>query len=49
MTATMDRPDAMASGSGFPTVASRVRDWADKLPDQVAMREKDYGVWQEYT
>ncbi len=49
MTATMDRPGSMASGEGFPTVASRVRDWADRMPDQTAMREKDYGVWQEYT
>ncbi len=49
MTATMDRPGAAASGTGFPTVAARVRDWAEKMPDGVAMREKDYGVWQEYT
>jgi long-chain acyl-CoA synthetase len=49
MTATMDRSDASAPGTGVPTVASRVRDWAQRLPDGVAMREKDYGVWQEYT
>ena len=49
MTATMDRPDAAASGMGFPTVATRVRDWALRIPDGVAMREKDFGVWQEYT
>ena len=49
MTATVDRPYAATPGTGFPTVASRVRDWAEKLPDGVAMREKDYGVWQEYT
>ena len=26
-----------------------VREWAERLPDGVAMREKDYGIWQEYT
>jgi len=26
-----------------------VREWAEKLPDSVAMREKDYGIWQEIT
>jgi long-chain acyl-CoA synthetase len=49
MTATMDRSDASAPGTGFPTVASRVHDWAQRMPDGVAMREKDYGIWQEYT
>lgn len=49
MTATLDRSEAPASRTGFPTVASRVRDWAEKSPDAVAMREKDYGIWQEYT
>ena len=49
MTATMDRPDASARGTMFPTVASRVRDWAQRMPNGVAMREKDFGVWQEYT
>ena len=31
------------------TVASRVRDRAAAIPGQVAMRHKDYGVWQELT
>jgi long-chain acyl-CoA synthetase len=26
-----------------------VREWAERLPDAVVMREKDYGIWQEYT
>ena len=31
------------------TVASLARDWARRAPDQVAMREKDFGIWQEFT
>ncbi len=49
MTATMDRPGAPELGAGTPTVASRVRDWALARPDAVAMREKDFGIWQEIT
>ncbi len=49
MTATMDRPGAAQAGTGYPTVASRVRDWAEARPSAVAMREKDYGIWQEIT
>jgi long-chain acyl-CoA synthetase len=29
------------------TVASRVRDRALQMPDQIALREKDFGIWQE--
>jgi long-chain acyl-CoA synthetase len=49
MTATMDRPGAAQAGAGFPTVASRVREWAQQRPEAVAMREKDFGIWQEIT
>jgi long-chain acyl-CoA synthetase len=31
------------------TVASRVRDRALEMPDQIALREKDFGIWQEVT
>ncbi|HEU5470497.1 MAG TPA: AMP-binding protein [Actinophytocola sp.] len=31
------------------TVASRVRDRARQMPDRIALREKDFGVWQEVT
>ncbi len=31
------------------TIATRVRDRAAALPDRVAMREKDLGIWQEVT
>jgi len=43
-----DRP-AVAGGTGTTTVASLARGWAERAPHQVAMREKDYGIWQEYT
>ncbi len=49
MTATLDHPEAAAAGTGYPTVASRVRDWAALSPHAIALREKDYGIWQEYT
>jgi long-chain acyl-CoA synthetase len=29
------------------TVASRVRDRAREMPDRIALREKDFGIWQE--
>ena len=31
------------------TVASLARDWAGRTPNHVAMREKDFGIWQEYS
>ena len=49
MTWTMERPQAPDLGTGFSTVASRARDWAELSPDLVAMREKDFGIWQEKT
>ena len=49
MTAIVDRTDIPPVGSGFATVAQRVRAWADKTPHAVAMREKDFGIWQELT
>jgi len=31
------------------TVAQRVRDWARRVPDDVALREKKWGIWQDIT
>jgi long-chain acyl-CoA synthetase len=42
------RPSPSAE-SGIVTIASLARDWARRAPQQVAMREKDLGIWQEYT
>ncbi len=47
MATTMDTPAASAVGT--VTVASRAHDWALRAPDQIAMREKDFGIWHEYT
>ena len=42
-------PDSAPGDAGATTVASLARDWARRSPRQVAMREKDFGIWQEYT
>ena len=54
MTVTSERPQPQipppeAEEAGATTVASLARDWARRSPRQVAMREKDFGIWQEYT
>ncbi len=46
-TSTLERPGA--SGSDTTSIATRVREWARTHPDDVAMREKDYGRWVEVT
>ncbi len=45
----MTPPDAPTPTTGYHTIAARVRDWAERSPDAVSMREKDFGIWQEYT
>ncbi len=37
------------TGDCYTTIATRARDWAQLAPRQVAMREKDFGIWQEFT
>ena len=49
MTTLVDRPEVPAAGVGYRTVAAMVREWAAKSPEKVAMREKDFGIWQEIT
>lgn len=51
MTALLERPETEApeTGSDYPTVAARVRSWAEEHPGRVAMREKDFGIWVEIT
>ena len=49
MTITEEQQQASEGGAGVPTVASRARDWARNAPNQVAFREKDFGIWNEYT
>ena len=40
---------AVGPSGGVTTVASLAMDWAERAPRQVAMREKQLGVWHEYT
>ncbi|HEU4751329.1 MAG TPA: AMP-binding protein [Acidimicrobiia bacterium] len=49
MTAVVERPSAPSARTGHGTVAAKVRDWAERLPNDVALREKDLGIWQEVT
>jgi len=44
---TMTPPSA--ARTGYRTVAARAREWAETTPDRVAMREKEFGIWQEIT
>ncbi len=49
MTTLAERPSAPSTDLGFRTEAAMVREWAEKRPNAVAMREKDFGIWQEIT
>jgi len=47
MTSTLEHTETADLSGAFQTVAWRVRDWAQRTPDRVAMRDKDFGIWQE--
>ncbi|MGD2102805.1 MAG: AMP-binding protein [Acidimicrobiia bacterium] len=49
MTTLVERPGAPAAGVGYRTIAAMVRERANEMPDAVAMREKDFGIWQQIT
>ncbi|MGB7861383.1 MAG: AMP-binding protein [Acidimicrobiia bacterium] len=49
MTTLVERPELPAAGVGYRTAAAMVREWAETSPDRVALREKDFGIWQEIT
>ena len=49
MTVLADRPDAPSSDVGVRTAPVMVREWVERMPDAVVIREKDYGIWQEIT
>ncbi len=49
MTATMKHAGSPDLSDAFPTVAWRARRWAKTVPERVAMRDKDFGIWQERT
>src|SRR5262245_46475042 len=39
----------VAAPATTTTIATRIRDRAGRVPRQIAMREKDFGIWQEIT
>ena len=45
----MTMTEAQPSRIGIATIATRLRDWADRSPDGVALREKNLGIWREIT
>ena len=49
MTSTLEHTETPDLSSAFPTIAWHARDWAERTPDAVVMRDKDFGVWQERT
>ena len=48
MAATIEGEAATGTSTGTVTVASLAKGWAMRAPGQIAMREKDFGIWQEY-
>ena len=50
MTVVLERePSPAATDLGTRTVARLIKERAENTPDLVALREKDYGIWQEIT
>jgi len=49
MTTTVEYAESPDLSDAFPSVVWKMREWADKTPDRVAMRDKDFGIWQERT
>ena len=49
MVATMNEQAQTQDGEVTETVASLARGWAQRTPQAIAMREKDFGIWQELT
>ena len=46
---TVERTDSPDLSDAYPTIAWRARDWAEREPQRVVMRDKDFGVWHERT
>jgi long-chain acyl-CoA synthetase len=40
---------AEEAATATTTIVTRLRDWAERTPDHVALRHKDFGVWKEVT
>jgi long-chain acyl-CoA synthetase len=45
----MTLTESPAGRVGTVTIATRLRDWADRAPGGVALREKSLGIWREIT
>ena len=49
-TSAPTRPKPVDTGpAGAVTIASRIREWAERTPQRVSMREKRLGIWREVT
>ena len=46
---TIERAGSPDLSDAYPTLAFQARDWAQREPDHVIMRDKDFGIWQERT
>jgi long-chain acyl-CoA synthetase len=46
---TIERTDSPDLSDAYPTIAFLAHRWAQTAPDQVAMRDKDFGIWHERT
>ncbi len=49
MTATVEAVTTGVAAYQVPTLAALIHGHAVNIPDHVVMREKDFGVWKEYT
>lgn len=49
MTTTLNQTEIPDLSDAFQSVAWHVRDWAQRTPDRVALRDKNFGIWQEMT
>jgi len=49
VTTVLERAETPSADVGFKTPPAYVRSWAERNPSGVAMREKDFGIWQEIT
>ena len=49
MTLVVEERSSTDAPTPTVTVASLARDWGTSDPGRIAMREKDFGIWQEYS
>ena len=49
MATTLDAVPSSVAAYQVPTLPTQIHGHAMTMPDQVLMREKDFGVWREFT